>query len=69
MYACNVIHSLKLAQTDAINSMPIKFFSHLGTSNCFRGLYLTPSYGNPSMEKNDYIDNENSLFHELKQRF
>ena len=43
MSAYSVIHSLKLAQTDAFNSMPVKVFSRLGTSNYLRGLYLTPS--------------------------
>ena len=43
MSAYSVIHSLKLAQTDAFNSMPVKLISHLGTSNYLRGLYLTPS--------------------------
>ena len=43
MSAYSVIHSLQLAQTDAFNSMPVKGFSHLGTSNYLRGLYLTPS--------------------------
>ena len=42
MSAYSVIHSLKLAQTDAFNSMLVKVFSHLGTSICLRGLYLTP---------------------------
>ena len=51
MSAYSVIHSLKLAQTDTFNSMPVKFFSHLGTSNYLRGLYLTPSQGNASLQK------------------
>ena len=52
-----------------LNSVPVKVCSHLGTSNFLRGLYLTASKGYASMEKNDFIDNKNSLFHELKQPF
>ena len=74
MSAYSVIQSLQLAQTDAFNSMPVTVFSHLGTSNYLRGLYLTPSQGNASMEKkNDYIDNKNqsysSFFEDASREF